>query len=76
MEDFSSMSHAMFGWMEREDGEFGEIFEPKTVKQKMDLASQSTVCIPVIFDCQTREVIWWDMNLTINGFTLTVEATT
>ena len=70
------MSHAMFGWMERDDGEFGEIFEPKTVKQKMDLASQSTVCIPVIFDCQTREVIWCDMNLTINGFTLTVEATT
>ena len=70
------MSHAMIGWMEREDGEFGEIFEPKTVKQKMDLASQSTVCIPVIFDCQTREVIWCDMNLTINGFTLTVEATT
>lgn len=68
MEDFSSMSHAMFGWMEREDGEFGEIFEPKTVKQKMDLASQSTVCIPVIFDCQTREVICCDMNLTINGF--------
>ena len=34
---FSEMPHAMFGWMEREDSQAGQIFEPKTVKQKMDL---------------------------------------
>lgn len=33
----------------------------------MDLTSQSTVCIPVIFDCVNREVIWCDMNLSLNG---------
>lgn len=65
---FSSMPHVMFGWMERENGEFGEIYEPKTVKQKMDLVSKSTVCISVIFDCIAREMIWCDMNLTTNGF--------
>ena len=57
------MPHAMFGWMSREDVKSGEIYEPKTVEQKMDLTSQSTVCIPVIFDCVNREVIWCDMNL-------------
>lgn len=64
---FSDMPHAMFGWMSREDVNSGEIYEPKTVEQKMDLASQSTVCIPVIFDCVNREVIWCDMNLSLNG---------
>lgn len=64
---YSDMPHTMFGWMSREDVKSGEIYEPKTVEQKMDLASQSTVCIPVIFDCVNREVIWCDMNLSLNG---------
>ena len=66
-QNYSDMPHAMFGWMSREDVKSGEIYEPKTVEQKMDLTSQSTVCIPVIFDCVNREVIWCDMNLTLNG---------
>lgn len=64
---YSDMPHAMFGWMSREDVKSGEIYEPKTIEQKMDLTSQSTVCIPVIFDCVNREVIWCDMNLSLNG---------
>lgn len=64
---YSDMPHAMFGWMSREDVKSGEIYEPKTVKQRMDLTSQSTVCIPVIFDCVNREVIWCDMNLSLKG---------
>lgn len=64
---YSDMPHAMFGWMSREDVKSGEIYDPKTVDQKMDLTSQSTVCIPVIFDCVNREMIWCDMNLSLNG---------
>lgn len=64
---FCNLPHAMFGWMERENGETGEIFEPKTVQQKLDLTSNSCVTIPVIFDCTKRELIWCDMNLSIDG---------
>lgn len=64
---YSDLSHAMFGWMNREENASGEIYEPKTVEQKMDLTSESTVCIPVIFDCVNREVIWCDMSLSIQG---------
>lgn len=64
---FSDMPHAMFGWMNREDVDSGEIYEPKTVEQKMDLTSQSVVCLPVIFDCVKREVIWCDMNLSLDS---------
>jgi len=67
MQKFSYLPHAMFGWMHREDVQSGEIYEPKTVEQKMDLASQSTICIPVIFDCVRREIVWCDMNLSIFG---------
>lgn len=64
-QSFSKLPHVSFGWMEREECASGEIFEPSTVEQKMDLASDSMVSIPVIFDCVEREIIWCDMNLSI-----------
>ena len=64
---YADMPHAMFGWMERSDVDSGEIYEPKTVEQKMALAVGSPMCIPVIFDCVNREFIWCDMALAISG---------
>lgn len=66
-QNYNELPNCMFGWMERENVKSGEIYEPKTVKQRMDLTSQSKVCIPVIFDCVTREVIWCDMNVSLEG---------
>lgn len=63
-ENFSKMEHAAFGFMTRNDMKGGEIFEPSTVKQRMDLASATTTCIPVIFDLRERVLIWCDMALT------------
>lgn len=60
---FSELPNCRFGWMEREDINSGEIFEPKTVEMKIDLIADSTVAIPVIFDCVERKFIWCDMNL-------------
>lgn len=63
-ETFSKMEHAAFGFMTRNDMKSGEIFEPSTVKQRMDLASATTTCIPVIFDLKERVFVWCDMALT------------
>lgn len=62
-QNFSTLPNCRFGWMEREDVNSGEIFEPKTVEMKIDLTADSTVAIPVIFDCVERKFIWCDMNL-------------
>lgn len=64
---YCDIPNAMFGWMEREEAGSGEIYEPKTVKQKMDLTTAGTVAIPVIFDCETKEIIWCDMNISLTG---------
>lgn len=56
-----------FGFMEREDVNSGEIFEPTTVSMKMDMSSQSKISIPVIFDCEERKMIWCDMNIGIDS---------
>lgn len=63
-ENFSKMEHAAFGFMTRSDMKSGEIFELSTVKQRMDLASATTTCIPVIFDLKERVFVWCDMALT------------
>lgn len=63
-ENFSKMEHAAFGFMTRNDMKSGEIFESSMVKQRMDLASATTTCIPVIFDLRERVLIWCDMALT------------
>ena len=63
---FSQLPNVRFGWMERQDTNSGEIFEPSTVDMRIDMNTDSTVAIPVIFDCVKKEFIWCDMNLDIN----------
>ena len=64
---FSQLDNCMFGWMEREDCNSGEIFEPSTVEQKLNLTQSSEICVPVLFDCVKREFIWLDINMSIKG---------
>ena len=64
---YSELPNCRFGWMEREDVNSGEIFEPKTVALSMDVRADSTVAIPVIFDCKERKIIWCDMNCDIKS---------
>ena len=65
---FCNLPNCRFGWMEREDANSGEIFEPKTVEQKMDLSADSKVAIPAIFDCKERKFICCDMNLIVPSY--------
>src|SRR5205814_1046856 len=51
------------GWMARNKPNSGEIFEPKTVVDKVDIASDTQICLPAIFDVANREVIWADIAL-------------
>ena len=64
---YSSLENCRFGWMEREDVDSGEIFEPTTVNMVMDVNAEGTVAIPVVFDCVERKFIWCDMNLGIEN---------
>lgn len=54
------------GWMSREYPDSGEIFDPKTVQDKIDLTSKTKISIPVILDLKDRTVTWADLSLTSN----------
>lgn len=62
---FATLPNCRFGWMEREDVNSGEIFEPKTVETAIKLTSNSTITIPVLFDCIERKFIWLDVTAEI-----------
>lgn len=52
-----------FGWMSREGQESGEIFEPKTVEQRVDLSSKTKLMVPAVIDLDQRAIMWADIAL-------------
>ncbi len=60
---YCNLPECFAGWMMREDPNSGEIFEPATVQDKIDITADTRICIPVILDLQEREVLWTDLAL-------------
>jgi hypothetical protein len=76
-QNFCDLPECFAGWMgrtavarmneprhERGYAQSGEIFDARTVQDKVDLAAASTVGVPVVFDLEQRQVIWTDLALT------------
>lgn len=64
---FSDLPHASFGYMERQDVKSGEIFEPRLVRQHMELTSGTKVVIPMILDCAARRMVWCDAGMSLGA---------
>ena len=58
---FSEIPECFAGCMIRQKPKSGEIYEPKTVKDKFDLSVEATTSVPLIFDLVENEIIWCDM---------------
>ncbi|NQZ06424.1 MAG: cytoplasmic protein, partial [Algicola sp.] len=54
------------GWMTRTHPNSNEIFDPKTVAQKIDVRSPCRNVMPVVFDLVERTAIWVDMKTRCN----------
>ena len=61
---YCDLPECFAGWMSRAKPGSGEIFEARTVQDKVDLAADTRICLPAILDLQHREVIWTDLALT------------
>lgn len=51
------------GWMQRQHPDSGEIFEPRTVVNRLDITADTIFCLPAIFDLEEKKVIWADIAL-------------
>lgn len=60
---YCDLPECFAGWMARTKPNSGEVFEPKTVADKVDVAADTRFCLPAVFDLESREVIWADIAL-------------
>lgn len=63
---YCDLPECFAGWMARQAPNSGEVFEAKTVIDKVDIASDTRICLPAIFDLVNREVVWADIALAGN----------
>ena len=72
---FCQMDGLYAGWMEREDLKSEEVFEPATVKNRINLTGDQYCAVPIVFDLKNKEVIWSDISCSVMpGFVRNTEA--
>lgn len=64
---FKDLPECFAGWMGRTAVQSGEVFEGRTVQDRIDIAGDTTVNIPLILDLEERQVIWADIALKGRG---------
>jgi hypothetical protein len=60
---FVDLPECFAGWMARTHPESGEIYEPRTVHDRVDLTADTKIAIPLVIDVVENKVIWCDMAL-------------
>jgi hypothetical protein len=60
---FCDLPECFAGWMAREEANSGEIYEPKTVQDRLDITANTCIAIPLLIDVEEKRVIWCDMAL-------------
>lgn len=63
LQPYCDLPECFSGWMARRDVNSGEVFEARTVEDRVDIASDTRVCLPVAFDLEQRRAIWLDVAL-------------
>jgi len=61
---YCDLPQCFAGWMMRQHPQSGEVFEPTTVANRVDLAANTQIAIPVVLDLKERTIIWCDLALT------------
>ena len=51
------------GWMVRKHAGSGEIFEPKTVQDRLDITANTRIAVPLAIDVVEERVLWCDLAL-------------
>ncbi|HKF54627.1 MAG TPA: TerD family protein [Blastocatellia bacterium] len=67
-QQFSSLPECFAGWMAREHPNSGEIFEPCTVQDRIDVTAAARMVLPMIMDLERRQVIWCDLGIKANHY--------
>ena len=64
---FCELPQCFVGFMEREDCDSGEIYEPCTVVNKSDITNNSKQVLPMVIDVDSNSVIWTDLSISTSA---------
>ncbi|MFJ2780490.1 MXAN_6230/SCO0854 family RING domain-containing protein [Kitasatospora sp. NPDC087315] len=68
---FEDLTDAFAGFLDLDATETAKYrrssFRPKDVRQRLDLAGDARVCVPMIVDLTQREYVWTDLNTSASG---------
>lgn len=67
-QNFCDLKECFAGFMLREKPQSGEIFDPRTVIDRVDVTMAATTGMPLIIDLVERKVIWCDAAMTTNRY--------
>jgi stress response protein SCP2 len=62
-QNFGDMPEAFLGWMVRADGQSGDIYDARTVRQKVDLTASGQRVLVGYIDVARRQFVWADIVL-------------
>jgi len=65
---FAEHEECFAGWMMRSSPKSNEVFDAKTVEQKIDVRANSRNVVPVVFDLQERKAIWTDISTSSRSY--------
>ncbi|MDN4603381.1 cytoplasmic protein [Paenibacillus sp. F6_3S_P_1C] len=60
---FKDLPECYAGWIMRQAPQSDEMFEPSTVQERMELTTESRICIPAVIDIHERRILWCDLGL-------------
>lgn len=60
---YCELPECFAGWMARSEPNSGEIYEPRTVQDRVDLTADTRIALPLVIDLVERQVIWCDLAL-------------
>ncbi len=72
-QDFCDLPECFAGWMLRDKPQSGEVYDPRTIEDKADLAMKARAGVPLIADLKERKVIWCDCVMPVRkGYSVNV----
>jgi hypothetical protein len=63
---YCELPECFAGWMTRDALNSGEVFEPRTVVDRLDLSADTQICLPLVLDLNTHRMVWMDVALRAN----------
>jgi len=73
LQDFCDLPECFAGWMLRDKPQSGEVYDPRTIEDKADLAMKARAGVPLIADLKERKVIWCDCVMPVRkGYSVNV----